>query len=178
MLLVHRVKAWRRTYFDTPEAETRMLFEDEHIGMNGERTRLSTSRRVLLIVFASLAATGAIHVVSAATAALIAFAAASLCGVAILAWSPTFVCVGTKTIMARGAFGLYTVQHLKGAKGLIIPRLRLLDRWLDMGALTVRTPEGRHAFVPFISNAGSLSCEAEKPPRPDLVPVVITEGAG
>jgi hypothetical protein len=89
MLCVHRVKAWRRTYFDTPEAEARMLFEDEHIDMHGERTRLSTSRRVLLIVLASLAITVAIHVVSAAGGDD-CLAAASLCGVAILAWSPTF----------------------------------------------------------------------------------------
>ena len=54
--------------------------------MRGERRRLSTSRRVLMIVLASLVITGLMHVVSAATAAMIAFAGASLCGVAILAW--------------------------------------------------------------------------------------------
>jgi hypothetical protein len=175
MLFVHRVKEWHRTYFDGLEAAGRMLFEDEHIVMHGERTPPSTSHRVLMIVLAALVITGLTHVVSAATAAVIAFAAASLCGVATLAWSPTFVCVGTKTVMARGAFGLRTVQHLKGAEGLIVPRWRLLDRLLGVGALTVRTPDGRRAFVPFISNAGSLACAAKKPPRPDLMPVAITE---
>lgn len=173
MLSIHRAKTWRRTYFDTSEAKERMLFEDEHIDMHGG-TELSKISGVLLIVLASLAITGIMHAVSAAMAAVIVFVAASLWGLAMLAWSPTFVCVGTKTIMARGAFGLQRVQALKGTKGLILQRWRLLDRWLDIGALTVQTPNGR-VFVPFISNAGSLACAAEKPPRPDLVPVVITE---
>lgn len=175
MLFVHRLNEWRRTYFDALEAAPGMLFEDEHIVVQGERMQRSTCRRILMIVFASLVIACLTHVVPAATAAMIAFAAASLCGLAILAWSPTFVCVGTKTVMARGAFGLRIVQHLKGTEGLLMPRWRLFDRWLKIGALTVRTPDGRGTFVPFISNASSLACEAEKPPRPDLTPVVITE---
>ena len=175
MLFVHRLTEWRRTYFDGLEAATRMQFEDEHIVVHGERTQLSRGLRVLLIILALLAITGLMQVVSAATAALIAFGAASLCGLTILAWSPTFVCIGTKTVMARGAFAVRTVQHTKGKAGLIFPHWRLFTRWFDVGALTVRTPAGRGAFVPFISNAGSLACEAEKVPRPDLIPVVITE---
>jgi hypothetical protein len=43
-------------------------------------------------------------------------------------------------------------------------RWRLLDLWCDVGAVSVRFANGKHAFVPFIRSARELAREALQPP--------------
>lgn len=142
---------------------------------HAHRNRRSTSRWILKLDFACLVIAALTTVFATTATALIVIAMSACCIVVVLAWSPAFVCVGTKTVMARGAFGLRTVQHLKGSERLVIPRWRLLDRLFDVGAASVCTPDGQRVFVPFISNARSLAQEAKNPPRPDLVEETVTD---
>jgi hypothetical protein len=168
-LMWHRLKSWRRGYFDSGWAWSKFAFEDEHFEIQSERAKASIGQWIITIALVLLGLSVLAQVMSVTTTAIVALSVACVCAMMIVAWAPTFVYIGSKTIVARGAFGIRTLQNVKGREGVLRPRWRMLDKWCGVGAVSVEVPNGRGVFVPFISNIMGLLREAEKPPRPELV---------
>lgn len=86
-------------------------------------------------------------------------------GVIILAYWPSFVWVGTKTIVARGAFGRLVQRSTKEPFHLRA-HWSILNSWTGLGALSVHFADGARVFVPLVNRpdafAGQFAAKIQK----------------
>jgi hypothetical protein len=99
--------------------------------------------------------------------------ASALVGSAFIALASvsSYVWIGTQGVVARGLFGIFTTQQSRREPVSVRARWSLLDRFCDVGAVSVRFASGKRVFVPFVQNPGELEGAAEqplreRPPRP------------
>ncbi len=148
----HRARNWKRCYWDNISAAWRNAFEDEshcestsRLGLNW---RLRKPVALLLLVWLAVV----FSTISPKWAILATLCLIPILAVSILAYAPTFVWVGTKTLVARGAFALRTIQCPLNESYRLISQWDWLDRWCGLGALTVVFPDGRKIFVPLVNS--------------------------
>jgi hypothetical protein len=84
-------------------------------------------------------------------------------GVMVLAYRPSFVWVGTKTIMARGAFGRL-VQHPVKEPFQVKAHWAALTDWTGLGAVSVRFADGAGVFVPLVVHPETFISKVKKTP--------------
>jgi len=79
-----------------------------------------------------------------------------------VAYSPSFIRIGTKSILARGAFAFWTIQYPIDANIKLTAHWGLLEDYLTLGALSIVFPDKRKIFVPFVNNPSSFVDKYEK----------------
>ncbi len=176
-LMKNRLSVWRRHYFDTNSAGWRRAFEDESCEEQTSRTALAKHLRVPVLILGmsiSIVAFGLLPF-RAGCAVFVCFIL--MAGIAILAWAPTYVWAGTKTLVARGTFGLLTLQQSRTDRFTIEPRWGRLDDWCGIGAVSLAFANGRSVFVPFIHDSGAFSRKASRQPHMPAPPTIDTEPA-
>jgi hypothetical protein len=154
--LSHKMRIHRRSYFDANFCAWRHALEDETVV--GSTHRLGLSWRLKTPVILSLILLAGLYFVLPLEKALICSALLLLIGTAIFAYLPSFVWVGTKTIIARGAFGRF-VQRSASEPFELKPRWALFDDWTGLGALSVHFADGRKVFVPLVNDPTRLARE-------------------
>lgn len=148
---LHKMRVFYRSYFDKNYCAWHRAFEDECLIDSTDRF-LSWRLRRLVPLFLIL------FVVPLAVLFYeLPFTIALFCGTMllmfvggmILAYRPSFVWVGTKTIMARGLFGRLVQRSTKEAFQLKAHWATLND-WTGLGALSVHFADGARVFVPLV----------------------------
>lgn len=168
-LASHRSRAWLQSYFRPQSVWRQCAFEDEHYVAGSERPSPFTARGWCASAVTIAALVVISQAISAAAALTAALAFVIIVGAATVVWAPSSILLGSKTVVARGAFGLRTIRQMKGHQGRVVPRWGLLERWCGLGAASVMSDDGT-VFVPFIGNARRLAYEAELPPQSDRMP--------
>jgi hypothetical protein len=152
--LLHGIRVLRRSYFDQNFSAWRRAFEDESFVASTHRLglswRLRTPALLCLIPLAALYYALPIAWAFGCTILLL-----TLAGLMTVAYRPSFVWVGTKTIMARGAFGRI-VQRSTNEDFQLEARWGLLDDWTGLGALSVRFADGARVFVPLVNDPSAF----------------------
>lgn len=169
-LMKHRLRRWRRGYFDTNDAGWRHAREDESREDSDSRVAVLKRLRTPLILGAITLAT-AIGALKPSPISLLLVAGGLLLasGLVFLGTLPSYVWIGKQTVVARGLFGLFTRQQHRSEPFAVIARWEHFDRWFDVSAVTVRFANGHRIFVPFIRNATTLALLAEQPPTARVV---------
>jgi hypothetical protein len=172
-LIRHRCRTWKRRYLDNTAAAWSRAWEDEsHVASTDHDVALRQLRRPLV----GLACLGVPTLLwlfrwPTVVAILLGFAA---CGLLIaLACAPSYCWVGEKTVIARGLFGLRTIQQLRTERfrirhfgGRLLGRFRL-------DCVRVEFATRRSILVPLIydgfesSRATVLDTLMPPPPRVD-----------
>jgi hypothetical protein len=162
-LVAHRFRRWRRRLYDTNEAAWWHAYEDES-------SQAATSRAVVLkrlrvpLTGAAAVIVSSLYWLPLLHALPVLGAGVTLGAVIALATGPSYVWIGTKTIVARGLFGLRTSQESRRGRVNVVSHWALTQRWWDVGAMSVKFSNGSRIFVPFIRTADALASEASKEP--------------
>lgn len=167
-----RMRRWRRCYFDTQSASSRWVYEDEHAIGGTDRVGLGKRlKRPALVLALAIAAAGW-YSSSAPFALTLATGAAVVCGIVALAAAPSFVNVGTKTISARGLFGLRAAQQLTTRPFVVQHGWGWINDWFGVSTIAIRFEDGRRFFVPFITSWNNVTEDVakRKPYRPRKKP--------
>jgi hypothetical protein len=155
-LLCHRLKIWRRSLFDNSLAAWRLAVEDE--SNLEETTRLGFRRRlrppaISIAVVWSMAAVLSLPFYRAVIASA---GVALLLGLAAIAYAPSFIWFGTKTIIARSAFAARVVQRPIDEPFEVLPRWRFLEDWTGVGAVSIAFRDGLKVFVPLVNSPSTI----------------------
>lgn len=163
-LMRHRWRLWSKAYWDTTRAAWLRAFEDEsHVA--------STHRSFLWRHLRAGAWLGGLAILllawrfSLLWAVVALVAGAMLWCLAVLAWAPSFCWIGTKTIMARGMFGIRTIQQPRTEPFRGVYRWRLLERFTGLEAVTIHFALGKKIFVPLIDNSGLVVPMLDRSPH-------------
>ncbi|WP_161494841.1 DUF4062 domain-containing protein [Bradyrhizobium canariense] len=146
----HKMRILRRSYFDENFCAWRHAYEDESQIASTHRLGLSWRLRKLIIL--PLISFAVLYLALPLTSAILCSALLLMpVLVMAIAYRPSFVWVGTKTIMARGLFGRF-VQRPLNERFQLDPHWALLDRWTGLGALSVEFSDGVRIFVPLVND--------------------------
>jgi hypothetical protein len=160
-VLRHRIKTWRRTYFNTNDAAWRRAIADEsHVASTsrvGFRWRLRPYYLAAVAVWL-----GTLYVAASLRGALTITAVfVVLAFLVILAYAPTYVWVGTRSVVARGAFALKTIQDV-AEPVFIEAKWRFLEESCGIGAILAKCSSGQRVFVPLVNDPSAIVREMEK----------------
>jgi hypothetical protein len=154
ILLRHRWRLWYRAYWDTTFAASLRVFEDE--SYIGSSSRVALWRHLHKWVWiTSLLLLVLLRFVPLVWMGLGLIAGLATLGVSVLAWAPSYYSIGTKTIMARGMFGLRTIQQSTAEPFGIVRRWHILKKltpYPHLGAVTIYFASGKRIFVPLVNN--------------------------
>lgn len=160
----HRMKRWRFQYFDTTSAGRKRAIEDEKLEESSSRTAVLKCLRKSLLLLATAVFLGIVLLLHTRTACYVTAAVLFAVPAVAFATAPTYLWIGSKTVVARGFFGLITTQQSRLESLQIASSWYWLKRWCDVDAVAVRFASGRWVFVPFIRNAGELVSASLRPP--------------
>jgi hypothetical protein len=161
--VAHRLRIWRRYYFDTTGAGWRRAIEDESMQQSSSRTFILKCLRKPLLLLALLVLLPSLLWLPLPAAAVLIAAVLIAGSIGALALAPTYLWIGTKSVVARGFFGLFTTQQSRREPLNVTWLWQWLERRCDVGAVSVRFANGRWFFVPFIRNTGELASVARQP---------------
>jgi hypothetical protein len=147
---VHKMRIIYRSYFNQNLCAWRHAFEDE--SLIESTTRLGLSWRLRKLAIISLIPFAVLYFALPLPSAIFCSAMLILfMGATVIAYRPSFIWVGTKTIMARGPFGRL-VQRSIHERFQLKSHWALLDYWTGLGALSVHFADGARVFVPLVND--------------------------
>lgn len=148
--LLYRVRHFRRSYLDNTFCAWQNAYEDEsHISSTD---RLGLSWRLRSLAIWSVIAVAVVLFFLPLLLAMVALGLVlAFLGLAVAAYRPSFIWVGTKTVMARGALGRFK-QGPTDDPPQLRPHWLLLDRWTGLGALCAKFADGTRVFVPLVND--------------------------
>jgi hypothetical protein len=147
----YKMRVLRRSYVDNNFCAWRHAYEDE--SYIESTTRLGLSWRLRRPAILSFIPAALLYLLPLTLAIFTSGLLAVVVGVTIIAYWPSFVWVGTKTIMARGLFGRF-VQRSTDEPFQLKPHWALLDHWTGLGALSVEFADGVRVFIPLVNDPG------------------------
>lgn len=147
---LHKMRFFYRGYFDQNYCAWRRAFEDERYVDSTHRLGFSWRLGKMFLV-APLTFAVLFYALPVMTALFWSVLLLIFAGLIILAYRPSFVWVGTKTVVARGAFGRL-VQHSIKEPFHLKPHWAILNQWTEVGALSVEFADGTRLFVPFVND--------------------------
>ena len=170
-LMRHRLGRWRSGYFNTNEAAWQRASEDESSHERSSRVAVLRRLRSVMIL-------GALSLLGGLLAGWLPFwqevwiliGAALAATLIVFASAPSYLWIGTQTVVARGLFGLCTLQQSRAEPFTIRAWWSWLDHWCDVGAISVHFASGRWVFVPFVRTSWKLARVGPMPPRPRRMP--------
>ncbi|MGY4433978.1 hypothetical protein ACVWWO_006455 [Bradyrhizobium sp. F1.13.1] len=151
----HKMRRLRRSYFDASFCAWHHAFQDESYVALTHRWSWQL-RKLMLASFIPLAAL--YYALPLRSAVLCSASLLLFIGVMTLAFWPSFVWVGTKTIMVRGLFGRFVQRPInEGVK--LKPHWALLHYWTGLGGLSVEFYDGVRVFVPLVDDPTAFARE-------------------
>jgi Domain of unknown function (DUF4062) len=172
-LIRHRCRRSKRQYWDTTAAAWSRAWEDEsHVASTDHDVALRQLRRPL-IGFACVVVPALLWLFRWPTIAIVLLAGGAFGLLIALACAPSYCWVGEKTLIARGLFGLRTIQQFR-TEPFSIRHFgeRLLGRFC-LDCVRVEFATGRSVLVPLIyegfesSRATVLDTLMPAPPQID-----------
>jgi hypothetical protein len=146
-----RWRRWSKAYWNTTSAAWLRVFEDEsHVASTNRILSRRFVRRIKWIgglAIGGLAILLLLRLVPVVWTGIALIAAVLICFILFIAWAPTYCWVGTKTVIARGLFGMRTLQQLRTEP------LKVTTSWdfiQEFTAVRIRFSSGQRIFVPFV----------------------------
>jgi hypothetical protein len=152
---LHEMRAFYRSYVDQDHCAWHRAFEDETVVGSTSRfipwelRRLGAFLPILFGILFAIPFAVLFYALPWTTALFYSALLLMFSGVIMLAYRPSFVWIGTKTIIARGAFGRILQRSIKHPFQ-IKAHWSLLADWTGLGALSVRFADGARVFVPLV----------------------------
>lgn len=150
--LFHRLRIYKRAYFDNTYCAWSHAFEDESYVASTSRLGFSWRLRTPLFLFASLFSVP-IYLFLSVEWFFVSIILMIVVGFLVaFAYRPSFIWIGTKTIMARGLFARRFVQRPIKAGFDLKPRWQLLNDWKEVGSVSATFQDGAKVFVPLVND--------------------------
>lgn len=152
----YRLKIWVRGYKNNGISSNRKVIEDE--GHFKSTSRVGVWRRInkifiLLIISFLLASYYFLSPVNAIKLFLSTFV---LSLILVIAYKPTYLWIGTKSIIARGVFASRVIRQNFDEPFLLKHHWFFLERITGIGAISIKFCSGQRVFVPLVHDPYGL----------------------
>jgi hypothetical protein len=171
-LSLNRLRHFRYSYFRKNHCAWRRAFEDESLIDSTDRLGFRWRLRTPAIIVVAICVLLAFSLLDPLRALVALVAAASLVAFLVIAYAPTFIWVGTKTVMARSIFAYRIVQRPIAIPFELVPRWEAFENWTGIGALSIKFSNGKKRFVPFVNNPTEFARKCRYEVRKQVIATV------